>query len=194
MDDETGKIAGFLLEIEKLKAVKRVVYVSGGRRETTPEHVWHMCMYAILLGNGKADMLKTLKMILVHDLVEVYAGDASVWNEKAREGKMEREQEAAEKLFAMLPAPHNKEFMQLWEEFEEHKSGEAEMSKIFDGLQAVGQQVSSGGRAWKEQGVTLDMLVEKSRSYGYGKGDSTDAVWEEFFRLAKENNMFAEKP
>ncbi|MBI2579786.1 MAG: HD domain-containing protein, partial [Candidatus Aenigmarchaeota archaeon] len=180
MDEKTGKIIGFLLEIEKLRGVKRMVYTSDGRKETTPEHVWHMCMYAILLGNGKADMLKMLKMILVHDIVEVYAGDASVWNEKAREGKAKKEQEAAEKLFAMLPAPHNKEFMELWREFEEHKSGEAMMSKIFDGLQAVGQQVSSGGLAWKEQGVTLEMLVKKSRSYGYGKGGSTDAIWEEF--------------
>ncbi len=189
MDDGKRKIIDFLLEIEKLKNVKRVVYTTDARRETTPEHVWHMCMYAVLL-NGKADMLKLLKMTLVHDLVEVYAGDASIWDEKARENKREREQDAAEKLFSMLPPPHNGEFMSLWEEFEDAATEEAMMAKTIDGLQAVGQQISSSGRAWKEQGVTLEMLRKKSKAYS--KEPSLDAVWEEFFRIAKERRMFAD--
>ena len=193
MDGEKQKIVDFLQEIEKLKLVERKMYTSGGSRESTPEHTWHMCMYALLFGDGKLDMLKLVKMVLVHDLVEVYAGDASVWDKKAREGKKKREQKAAEKLFGMLPRRYEKEFMGLWYEFEDCITSEAKSAKIFDGLQAVGQQISSGGMAWKEQGVTLEMLKEKAASYGYGKDKTIDKIWEEFFQIADERNMFADK-
>ena len=190
MVDATRKIIDFLLEIEKLKAVKRSVYTSDGRRETTPEHVWHMCMYAMLLPEKNIGMLRLLKLILIHDLVEVYAGDASVWNEKAREKKKEREQEAAERLFSMLPPPHSKEFMLLWMEFEDGKTSEAKTAKTIDGLQATGQQTISGGRAWKKEGVTHEMHQEKSKLYR--KDASLEGVWEEFYMRAVKDGMFAD--
>ncbi|MDI6721535.1 MAG: HD domain-containing protein [Candidatus Aenigmarchaeota archaeon] len=187
------KITDFLLEIEKLKHVERRIYVSGyKRRETTPEHVWHMCMYVLLLekkSSLKADLLKCLKMILIHDLVEVYAGDASIWDSEATEGKKEREEQAATKLFGMLPDNLKNEFMELWLEFEECKTNEANLAKTIDGLQALGQQISSGGKVWKEQNVTEKMIKEKAR--GYMKDESLNIIWEEFLKRAGEEGMFA---
>lgn len=136
-------------------------------------------------------MLKLLKIILVHDLVETYAGDVSVWDDKGRANKKKKEDEAAKKLFGMLPPAHGEEFMRLWLEYENAKTDEAKTARNIDGLQAVGQQISSGGRAWKEQNVTAGMMENKSKKYR--KESSFDDIWEEFLTEAKERKLFAGK-
>ncbi len=194
MDFETKKIIDFLLEIEKLKLVKRVIPLSDKvEKESTPEHVWHMCMYAILLEKKfdlKIDLLKTLKMILVHDLVEVYAGDTNFWDHKAREDKQGREEEAAKKLFNKLPDDFKKEFTNLWHEFEECKNNEAKIAKSIDRLQAVGQHISSKGIGWREMNVTPKMMEEKV--YPLIEDDFLKNMWKEFFELAKKEKMLAD--
>ncbi len=155
--DRTDKLLDFLKEIEKLKFIDRRVYLSNRKRkENDAEHSWHVAMFVILFEKDfpKLDSQRILKMILVHDLVEIYAGDTFAFDKIALASQTEREEEAAKKLFSLLPRDLEKEFYRLFKEFDEIKTPEAKFAQSYDKLHPILQNILSKGKAWRQFHIT----------------------------------------
>ncbi len=156
----------FILEIDKLKLILRQNYLSdGSRRENDTEHSWHLAMMVAVLAeyfNG-ADILKTLKMVLIHDIVEIYAGDTFAYDEQGYLDKVEREQQAADKIFSMLPADQEKEYKELWQEFEAMETDEAIFAAAVDRIQPLLMNSASEGKMWKQHKVTVDKVLARNK-------------------------------
>lgn len=131
----------FIREIEKLKIVYRQNGTIGNKgQENSAEHSWHIAIMAFVLAEyfpKKVDIFKVVKMLLVHDIVEVYAGDTFLYDEKKRDDAKEIEKKAAKKIFSLLPEEQAEDFFKTWLEFEENKTNEAEFAKILDNLQPI---------------------------------------------------------
>ena len=156
----------FLAAIDKLKHVLRQSPVSGlSRKENSAEHSWHVAMYAAVLGGSirpEADLGRVLKMLLIHDIVEIEAGDTPLHGDQSnRERQAERELEAAQNLFGLLPEPQGNEFLELWKEFERGETAEAKLSKALDRLQPVIQNINNGGGTWTDNEVTREQVYER---------------------------------
>lgn len=168
----------FLLEIDKEKDIGRQTYLSHGlRKENDAEHSWHMAVMALLMSeysNEDIDMLHTISMILVHDLVEIYAGDTYAYDVKGNSDKKDRELRAADKLFSILPDDQCDKFRKLWEEFEEGVTAEAKFAASMDRIQPLMLNHASGGRSWKEH------EVKASQVYGRNKktAEGSQVLWE----------------
>lgn len=155
----------FLLEIDKMKTIlRRNVISDESRRENDAEHSWHMAMTAIVLAQYAArevDMLRVLKMALVHDLVEVYAGDTFCYDTAGYTDKAQREQSAASKLFAMLPTGQGDELRRLWEEFEAEQTPEALFACACDRIQPFLLNYNTHGHTWKLGGIHQDQVYAR---------------------------------
>jgi len=165
----------FILEIDKLKKVYRQSFIMGGERmENDAEHSWHLALMSILLAEyartdeAEFDLLHVLKMVLVHDLVEIDAGDTYCYDKEAARDKLQREKKAAERLFSLLPPDQAGEFRSLWEEFEERRTPEALFAAALDRLQPVLLNYHTEGRSWKRHGVTLEQVLERNSSMREG--------------------------
>jgi putative hydrolases of HD superfamily len=146
----------FILEMDKLKSVFRQTWlVDGSRRENDAEHSWHLALMTMILAEHfpDLDVLKAMKMALVHDLVEIDAGDTYAYDQEANKDKGVREQAAAERIFSLLPTDQGTEMMSLWQEFEELKTPEAVCGAVIDRLQPFLLNMSAEGRIWREHGV-----------------------------------------
>jgi len=150
------KLIKFLKEIEKFKLIERQTYLSSFRQENDAEHSWHVALFVILFEKDfpGLDMAKMLKMALIHDLVEIYAGDTFSFDNEAVKSKDQREQKAAKKLFGMLPNDLKKEFHHLFREYDDRKTREALYTQSFDKLLPVVQNLLSHGKAWREYHIT----------------------------------------
>lgn len=166
------RIFDFIREIDKEKGIIRQTYVlKGERQETDAEHAWHMAVMVLLLkeyANEDFDILKCISMLLVHDLVEVYAGDTYCYDEKAVAGQPDREKKSADKLFAILPEDLGAQIRALWEEFELCQSPEARFAKTMDNLQPMMLNAASDGRAWREHGVQLWQIKKRNEKSSLG--------------------------
>ncbi len=154
-------ILDFLKEIEKLKYVERAIMTSKlDRYENSAEHSWHMGLVLLTLQDQfpGADLSKMLKMVLIHDLVEIYAGDTKPFLPQEKATQISREQEASKRLFSQLPADLNGEFTALFNEFEQQETKEAKIVKSCDKIQAMMQNVLSHGKTWKENKLGLDWI------------------------------------
>lgn len=166
--DKLKKQMDFLIEISKMKSIYRQsVYFEDGKlkRENDAEHSWHMCMYAMVLEEYApkgTDISKCIKMMLIHDLVEIYAGDTYLYDEKGYEDKEEREQAAADKLYAMLDEK-GEELKALWYEFEAGESLEAQFANTLDRLQPLLLNYLTKGEKWKENKVHISQVLEKGK-------------------------------
>lgn len=156
----------FLTEIDKMKTVfRRTVILDGSeRRENDAEHSWHFALYAMLLSEycpDKVDVNKCIKIALVHDLVEIYAGDTFAYDEKGKLDKEKREKEAADKLFGMLEGEQGKEIRALWEEFEAKETPEAKYANVCDRLGPLIHNYLTDGFTWKEGNVDSTQVRER---------------------------------
>jgi putative hydrolase of HD superfamily len=154
----------FLNEIEKLKTVTRGNKTLDGRQENSAEHSWHVSLMAILLSNyasTEIDLLKTVKMLLIHDIVEIDAGDTWLYNEEFAE-KLHTEELAADRIFDMLPKELAFEYRSLWEEFEARQSNEAKFASAIDGLQPLLNHVVTGSAS---DGTIPVELVRERKEY-----------------------------
>jgi len=163
----------FLLEVDKAKGIFRNNYLAdGSRKENDAEHSWHLALMVMLLseymGKDDFDILKAMKMVLIHDLVEIYAGDAYCYDEKANIGKLERETEAAGRLFGLLPDDQEEEFRGLWMEFEEKQSKEAVFAAMADRLQPLSLNYASEGKSWIEHDISGAKVKERNRLFDNG--------------------------
>ena len=167
----------FLIEIDKLKQVLRqTLLTDGSRRENSAEHSWHLAMMAILLAEyapATVDVLRVVKMLLIHDLVEIDAGDTFCYNVQSNLDKAEREQQAAIRLFGLLPLEQAIELQSLWEEFETQETQEARFAVALDRLQPLLHNQQTQGGTWRIHGITLDQVMVRVRPIEVG----TPALW-----------------
>ncbi|MGE4484193.1 MAG: HD family hydrolase [Oscillospiraceae bacterium] len=157
----------FITEIDKAKQIFRQNVVIGTKRnENDAEHSWHLAIMAMLLSeyakDKDMDILKVIKMVIVHDLVEIDAGDTFCYDEKGYEDKKEREMRAADRLFSILPEDQANEIMALWREFEEEETKEACFAASLDRLQPLILNYSTEGYTWKKPGVTSEKVFKRN--------------------------------
>ncbi|MDP4091665.1 MAG: HD domain-containing protein [Bacillota bacterium] len=156
----------FITEIDKLKNIFRQnVIIEGRRSENDAEHSWHMAVMAILLSEyapEKIDVLKVIKILLIHDLVEIDAGDTFCYDEKGYLDKAEREQKCADRLFNILPKDQAEEFLNLWREFEEVETPEAKFSACLDRLQPSILNYNTEGHTWQKPGVNKEKVLKRN--------------------------------
>ncbi|GAB2697058.1 HD domain-containing protein [Paenibacillus thermoaerophilus] len=177
----------FIIEADRLKSVLRQTLVSdASRRENDAEHSWHLALMAMLLSEHAAepglDLGKVMRMLLVHDLVEIDAGDTFAYDEAGHTDKAEREQRAANRLFGLLPDDQRDEFHSLWREFEERATPEAKFAASLDRLQPMLLNYTTRGHAWRKHGVTSDRVEKRNRHIEEG----APALWSFAERLIGE--------
>ena len=158
MDDRLRKQMDFALEIDKEKNVFRQTHLSGhGRRENDAEHAWHMAVMVYILkeySNEPIDIARTMIMCLIHDIVEIDAGDTYAYDEEGKKTQKEREDRAKERIFSMLPDDQRDELLSIFEEFEKSETAEAKFARAMDNLQPLTLNDSNDGSDWREHGVT----------------------------------------
>ncbi|BAL23903.1 HD family hydrolase [Azoarcus sp. KH32C] len=157
----------FLKEIDRLKSIVRLTpLIDRSRRENSAEHSWHLAMYALVLAEhaaGTVDVLRVVKMLLIHDIVEIDAGDVPFHVPATHAGQAERERLAAERLFGLLPGAQAAEFRELWFEFEAAESDDAKFAKALDRFQPMLHNAATEGGTWVECEVTLDQVKSRCR-------------------------------
>lgn len=156
----------FLIEIDKLKSVYRQNYlVDGSRKENDTEHSWHLAMMVVVLAEYFSDLnvLKALNMVLIHDLVEIDAGDTFAYDDQANISKNTREKIAARRIFSLLPTDQAAEMFGLWEEFERMETPEALCAAIVDRIQPLTINMCSEGKMWLEHGVLAAKVRERNK-------------------------------
>ncbi len=162
MQDLIKKI-DFIMELDKLKAILRKSKPVGlDRYENSAEHSWHVSLLVMTFAEDsptKLDVLKVLKMILLHDIVEIDAGDTIAFDIQAREAAVEKEQEAAKRIFGLLPVHLEVEFTDIWMEFEESQTKEAKFAKAMDAAIPVLQNINNNGQSWIENNISLEQVL-----------------------------------
>ncbi len=168
----------FLLETEKLKQIlRRTTPVGSDRRENSAEHSWQLAVMALLLAeyaNSPLDRAHTIELLLVHDLVEIDAGDTFAYDLHANQDKAEREEAAANRLFGLLPPDQNSRLRTLWEEFEAGQSPEARFAVALDRLMPALQNYANDGGTWRTPGVDLTAIYHRLAPIGAG----STLLWE----------------
>ncbi|MDX1382571.1 MAG: HD domain-containing protein [Thermoanaerobaculia bacterium] len=168
----------FVLEIDKLKQVlRRTLLLDQTRHENSAEHSWHLATMAILFHEyapEPVDLLIVLKMLMVHDIVEIDAGDTYCYDEVAHEDKEERERQAADRLFQLLPSDLGLELRGLWEEFDARGSAEARFAAAMDRLQPLLHNYTNDGGTWLENDISREQVIERC----CGIGDGAPELWD----------------
>lgn len=193
MDERLKKQIDFIREIDKLKEITRQTYLmDGSRRENDAEHSWHIAMMALMLAehsNETVDVLRVVKMLLIHDIVEIDAGDVFIYDEEGSHGKSERERMAARRIYNILPQDQAHVYMELWREFEERKTPDARFANAMDRLQPILQNYYTKGKTWQAHGIRPEQVLEKNRRIS----DGSAALWElaqEIIRESEEKGYF----
>jgi putative hydrolase of HD superfamily len=168
----------FLLEIDALKTVlRRSLIADGSRRENSAEHSWHLAMLAIVLAEHAVepvDLAKVVRMVLVHDIVEIDAGDTYIYDTEGYLTKDDRERAAADRIFALLPADQAVELRGLWEEYEAHETAEARFAAVCDRLAPLLHNYVNAGEVWLANGITDDRVRERNGVIADGSAE----LWE----------------
>ena len=181
----------FCREIDKEKFLGRQTYLSDGKRkENDAEHAWHMAIMAILLNeyaNEEIDVLKTVTMLLIHDLVEIDAGDTYAYDEEGKKTKKEREERAAERIYGLLPQDQQEKLRRLWEEFEAWETPEAKFAHAMDNIQPIMLNAATDGRSWEEHGVHLSQILGRNQHTAEGSAVLWDYARQNFVQPSVES-------
>jgi putative hydrolases of HD superfamily len=188
MPDRLVQQMNFIIEIDKLKTVYRRAYLASDptRRENSAEHSWHMTMMALLLSETapeKLDVFKVVKMAMVHDIVEVDAGDTSIYDQEGLLDKTDREKRAARRIFALLPADQHQELLGIWEEFEKGATPEAKFARALDRLMPLVLNYCTHGKRWKEDGITYEQVFAVNQLIR----DTAPHLWQMVSNLIEES-------
>ena len=169
MNERLKKQLDFMLELDKMKSIYRQTYVlHEDRKENDAEHSWHLAILAFMLEEYAAepiDTLKVIKMVLLHDVVEIDARDTYLYDEEGYKSKAEREEKAAQRIFGLLPDDQRDEYYALWREFEDDITYESRFASILDRMQPLLLNYTKGGIAWKEHGVHKEQVLSRNRPY-----------------------------
>ncbi|MBU5469929.1 HD domain-containing protein [Falcatimonas sp. MSJ-15] len=183
-DERLKKIFDFILEIDKEKEIFRQTYLAdASRKENDSEHAWHMAIMTVLLSeyaNEEIDVLKTVTMLLIHDLVEIDAGDTYAYDEEAKKTQADREKAAADRIFSLLPDDLAVKFRSLFDEFEARESKEAKFARTMDNIQPIMLNAASDGKSWAEKGVHLSQILERNRRTSEGSSSLWDFAYNEY--------------
>lgn len=186
----------FIIEIDKIKHIfRKSKLFDKSRFENDAEHGWHLAVMALVLAdysNEKIDVSRVIKMVLIHDIVEIDAGDVIVYDTKMRKLSQQKESSAAERIFGILPDDQKKEFMELWEEFEERKTPESKFAAAIDRFEPILQNHLTDYYSWKANDISFEMLHEKNRHIEDGSKVIWDMV-EGIFLDAKEKGAVSDK-
>lgn len=193
-NDRLERQFDFFREIDKEKFIGRQTYLTGAeRKENDAEHAWHMAVMAILLSeyaNEEIDVLRTVTMILIHDIVEIDAGDTYAYDEEGKATQRERERKAAERLFGMLPDDQGARFRELWDEFEAAVTPEARFARAMDNIQPLMLNAATDGKAWREHGVHLGQVLGRQERTKYGSEQLWEYAYETFIKPnVKKGNL-----
>lgn len=184
----------FCREIDKEKLIQRQNYLTNGeRKENDAEHAWHMSVMAVILSeyaNEEIDVLKVITMILIHDIVEIDAGDTYAYDEEGKATQRERELKAADRLFGILPEDQRKKFRGLWDEFEAAETPEAKFARTLDHIQPLMLNAASEGRSWREHDIHLAQVLARNEKTAEGSEKIWDYVLQNLIRPSvKKGNL-----
>ena len=190
MDERLKKQLDFALEVDKEKNIFRQTHLSGhGRNENDAEHAWHMALMAYLLkeySNESVDIEKVMLMCMIHDVVEIDAGDTYAYDAEGLKTQKEREDKAKERIFSLLPDDQKAELIALFDEFETYETPESKYAHAMDNLQPLLLNNSNGGSDWKEHGVTIDQVYGRQSKTRLGSEklyqEVTDKLIQEHIR------------
>lgn len=171
------KQIAFCEEIDKEKFIGRQTYLyDGKRKENDAEHSWHMAIMTLLLSeyaNEEIDVLKTVSMLLIHDLVEIDAGDTYAYDEEAKKTQKQRELVAADRIFGILPDDQRDKLRSLWEEFEAAETPESKFAHVMDNIQPAMLNALADGIAWREKDVALSQILDRNKH----TADGSKTLW-----------------
>lgn len=177
----------FLREIDRLKTViRQSPLLDQSRKENSAEHSWHLAMYALLLHDhalSPVNIERVIKMLLIHDIVEVDVGDTPIHSGASQQDQALQERLAAERLFGLLPKPQGAELLALWQEFEAASSDDAKFAKALDRVQPLLINVATDGGTWVENNVSLEMVLQR---YGPTIERGSPALWIHCEQKARE--------
>lgn len=177
----------FIKEIDKLKYIQRKTkLLNSDRNENDAEHSWHLAVMAVILSqhaNTNIDLLKVIKMVLIHDIVEIDAGDTFIYDTQKNHTNTEEELLAAKRIFGILPTQQAEELITIWEEFEAGETEEAKFAKSMDRLEPLLQNTSNNGGTWKEYNVDFETVYEKKKVIKNG----SEVIWEYAENLLNKN-------
>lgn len=177
----------FLIEADKLKEIFRQTLVINSRRpENDAEHSWHLCLIVLALAEHanwpQLDVLRVLKMLILHDLVEIDAGDTFAYDAAAMANQHEREAVAADRVFGLLPADQGRKFRALWDEFEARQTPEAKFAAAVDRFQPMLLNCHTEGAAWRKHGVTRERVLARNSYIAEG----STALWDYARQMIEE--------
>lgn len=186
LEDRLKRQLDFILEVDRLKEVYRRSYVlSADRHENSAEHSWHLAIAALLLAehaNEPIDASHVIRMVLVHDLVEIDAGDTFIYDADGNLEKAVKEEKAADRIFGLLPSDQRDEWRALWQEFERRETAEAKFAAALDRLMPVLHNYFTEGRSWKEHGIIREQALTKNAVIGEG----SQTIWNLVETLIRE--------
>ncbi len=182
MDERLKKQLDFALEIDKEKNIFRQTHLSGhGRNENDAEHAWHMAIMAYLLreySNEPVDITRVMLMCLIHDVVEIDAGDTYAYDEEGKKNQKAREEAAKERIYSLLPEDQKEELAAIFDEFEESKTPESKFAHAMDNLQPLMLNNSNDGGDWREHGVSAKQV--------YGRQSRTKEGSEKLYEVTDQ--------
>ena len=176
-NERLQKQIAFIKEIDKVKSIFRQTYLADGtRKENDAEHSWHIALMAVLLKeyvSEDVDVAKVMTMVLIHDLVEIDAGDTYAYDSEGAKSKREREVKAADRIFGILPADQGMYFREFWEEFEAYETPDAKYAHLLDNFQPLLLNDASGGRSWNEHGVHKSQIYKRNEKVQ----ETSEEIW-----------------
>lgn len=168
----------FIIEVDKVKNISRQTYLADGKRkENDAEHSWHLALSAVLLKEHmkeEVDLTKVMVMVLIHDLVEIDAGDTYAYDKEGAKTKRDREVKAAERIFSILPQDQAQYFRKLWDEFEEYRTPDAKFAHLLDNFQPLLLNDASDGKSWTEHGVHKSQVCRRNERIP----ETSEIIWE----------------
>lgn len=182
--DRLSRQIGFIIEVDQLKEIfRQTLLIKSRRQENDAEHSWHLCLVVIVLAEyanqPDLDVLRVLKMLILHDIVEIDAGDTFAYDTVGMSDQHEREAVAADRLFGLLPEDQFREFRGLWDEFEARETPEAKFAAACDRFQPMLLNLNTEGASWRKHGITRDQVVARNCHIA----DGSTAMWERISAL-----------
>ncbi len=176
----------FICEVDQIKNIFRQTYLADGKRkENDAEHSWHIALMAVILQEyvPEANVSKVITMVLIHDLVEIDAGDTYAYDPEGAKTKRAREEACADRIFGMLPEEQRKMLRNLWEEFEEYETADAKYAHLLDNLQPMLLNDATKGVSWKEHGVKKTQIYKRNEHIE----ETSKDIWECMKKIVKKH-------